>query len=291
MREGLIVKGYGGFFFVRSENSVWQCRVRGQLRYKENFLLVGDRVTFEAFEDGTGVIKDVFPRKNSLYRPPIANVDQAVIVMPLAQPEFDMSLLDRILVLCEIEKLNVVVCFNKLDLVADEYGKNVASIYQKVGYTTVLLSAIKKIGLESLKCLIENKISVLAGPSGAGKSTLLNAFDQTLALQTGEVSKKNQKGRHTTTYVELLKVAGGYVADTPGFSNLTLPRLKKTEVGHYFPEIRMLARQCRFSDCLHMREPDCAVKEALSNGEINSTRYNNYLSLLSEVIQKERIYR
>ncbi len=290
MQEGLIVKGYGGFYFVQSNTELWRCRGRGRLRFQEQSLLPGDRVLFLPLESGTGVIEAVLPRKNALRRPPVANVDQAILVISLAQPEPDLTLLDRLLVLCAFEKIDAVICFNKVDLVGEEFAHGLASVYHKVGYPTILTSALQGNGLENLRHLMKNKLSVLAGPSGAGKSTLLNALEPGLSLITGEVSKKLRRGRHTTKHVELISLAGGFVADTPGFSNLNLPQLERTELGFYFSEINELSKGCRFPDCLHMLEPDCTVKAALDRGMISSTRYQNYLSMLSEILAKERIY-
>ncbi|MDH7576495.1 MAG: ribosome small subunit-dependent GTPase A [Bacillota bacterium] len=290
MQEGLIVKGYGGFYFVRANQELWRCRGRGRLQFQEQCLLPGDRVLFAPLEGGTGVIETILPRKNTLRRPAIANVNQVILVFSLARPVPDLKLLDRLLVLCGIEKIDAVICFNKVDLADKEDAADLASLYGRVGYEAILVSALQARGLESLRQLIKNKISVLAGPSGAGKSTLLNALEPGLSLKTGQVSKKLKRGRHTTKYVELLPIAGGLVADTPGFSNLDLPRLERTELGFYFPEVYELSKGCRFHDCLHMREPDCAVRAALAEGLVSPARYQNYLSMLSEVLAKERIY-
>ncbi|NPV29792.1 MAG: ribosome small subunit-dependent GTPase A [Firmicutes bacterium] len=290
MHEGLIVKGYGGFYFVQSDQKIWRCRGRGRLQFKEQFLLPGDRVLFSPVEEGMGVIEAILPRKNTLRRPAVANVDQAILVFSLAQPEPDLKLLDRLLVLCGVEGIDAVICFNKLDLVDGEFAAGLASLYRGIGYVAILVSALQGRGVENLRDLIKGRLSVLAGPSGAGKSTLLNALEPGLSLKTGEVSRKLKRGRHTTRYVELLPLAGGLIADTPGFSNLDLPRLERTELGYYFPEIHELSKGCRFHDCLHMQEPGCAVRAAFQEGRINPTRYRNYLSMLFEVLARERIY-
>ncbi len=291
MKEGIIVKGYGGFFFVLSDGEIWRCRGSGRLRYEEQHLLAGDHVQFEPLGADEGVIKKVLPRRNMLIRPPVANVDQAIIVFSLAQPEPDLILLDRLLVLCGYEGIDAVICFNKIDLVSSETASDFAGIYQKLGYPTVLTSATLGEGIEDLRKLLKDKISVFAGPSGVGKSSLLNSLEPGLSLKTGEVSRKLRRGRHTTRHVELLSVGGGLVADTPGFSNLELPQMKSTELGLYFPEIRELTAGCRFSDCLHLGEPDCMVKKALADGSLIASRYQNYLKLLSEIMQKERNYK
>lgn len=290
MQEGLITKGYGGFYFVRSGEALCQCRGRGHLRRTEHSLLVGDRVLFSPLENGSGVIESVLPRQSVLGRPPVANVDQALLVVSLAHPEPDCILLDRLLVLCEAEQLEIVICLNKIDLVPEEYVSDLAAVYQGAGYQVVFTSALQGVGIATLREKVGDKISVMAGPSGAGKSTLINALEPGLSLRTGEISTKLKRGKHTTRHVELLPVADGLIADTPGFSNLVLPAMKRTELGCYFPEFAKLSEQCRFLDCLHDREPDCAVKTALQEGLISRCRYHNYLALLSEVIDKEKLY-
>ncbi len=290
MHQGLIVKGYGGFYFVQSDRGICRCTGRGRLKMSEQSLLVGDHVLFTIVENGSGVIERVLPRKNTLSRPPVANVDQAILVFALANPEPDLKLLDRLLILCEVERIDILICLNKVDLASGQFASKLAGIYQGAGYEVIFTSAIKKMGIESLREKVKGKISVVAGPSGAGKSTILNALEPGMALKTGEISSKLKRGRHTTRHVELLPVAGGFIADTPGFSNLYLPDMKRTELGRYFPEISDLAGQCRFLDCLHFQEPDCAVKAAIDKGIISRCRYQNYVTFLAEVMARERIY-
>jgi ribosome biogenesis GTPase len=290
MPEGFIVKGYGGFYFVQSGDTLCRCRGRGRLHRGKDVLLTGDRVLFTFQKNGDGVIESVMPRRSSLRRPPVANVEQVVLILSLAYPEPDFLLLDRLLVLCGVEELDVLVCFTKLDLVDIDQTEDWAGIYRQAGYRLILTSARQGTGLDELRRQLKGKISVVAGPSGVGKSTLLNALDPRLALETGEISQKIQRGKHTTRYVQLLTVAGGFVADTPGFSNLELPVMKRTELRYLFPEMDRLAGQCRFLDCLHISEPDCAVKKALAEGLISRSRYQNYQAFLIEVMAKERIY-
>lgn len=289
MREGLIIKGYGGFYYVRSGKETWCCRGRGRLR-REQSLLPGDHVLFTPFEKGEGVIEAIQQRKNALPRPPVANVDQVILVVSLAHPDPDLKLLDRSLVLCELEKLSVIICLNKIDLLDSGQTKDLKGVYQKAGYSTIFTSALYGDGLEKLGQALAGKVSVLSGPSGAGKSTLLNSLDPSLSLATGEISKKLKRGKHTTRYVELIPLCGGFVADTPGFSSLKLPSMKRSELGCCFPEINDFAAQCRFYNCIHLDEPNCGVKNALEQGLISSTRYHDYKQFLEEIISKERIY-
>ena len=289
MREGIILKGYGGFYYIKSGNETWRCRGRGRLR-REQVLLAGDWVLFTPLKEGEGIIESIKPRKNELPRPPVANVDQVINIVSLAEPMPDLKLLDRSLVLCELKKLEVLICFNKVDLVDEKKARQLMEIYQQAGYKTDLTSALYGNGLDLVCPHLAGKVSVLSGPSGAGKSTLLNALDPNLKLKTGEISKKLKRGKHTTRYVELLELCGGFVADTPGFSNLELPPMRREELGRCFPEIHQLSSQCRFVDCLHINEPDCGVKDALEKGMISTIRYQGYQQLLAEVIDKERIY-
>jgi ribosome biogenesis GTPase len=289
VREGLIIKGYGGFYYVRSGEETWCCRGRGRLR-RERSPLPGDYVLFTPLERGEGVIESIQQRKNVLLRPPVANIDQVVLVVSLASPDPDLKLLNRSLVLCELKKLGVVVCLNKIDLLEPGQAENLADIYRKAGYSTIFTSALYGDGLDKLHRVISGKVSVLSGPSGVGKSTLLNSLDPNLSLETGEISRKLKRGKHTTRYVELIPLCGGFIADTPGFSSLELPAMERTELSSCFPEMNQFSGKCRFGDCIHLDEPDCAVKKAVETGLISEARYQYYKQFLQEIISKERIY-
>jgi ribosome biogenesis GTPase len=314
MREGLLIKAYGGFYYVRAEGRTWELSARGRLRRvvpakavasatrpqagarrarpgeHPGAPVVGDRVLFTLLEDGSGTLESIMPRNNVLLRPHVANVDQVLLVASLAQPEPDLKLTDRILVCCQSERLQALICFNKVDLINREDAEKVLSIYAAAGYQVCATSALRGIGLEAISRAVEGKVSVMAGPSGAGKSTIINALNPFLAQGTGEISRRLGRGRHTTRHVELLPVAGGFIADTPGFSKLDLPPLDRADLAQYFPEFDNLPGKCRFLNCLHFNEPDCAVKQALEKGLITTSRYRNYLSFLAEVLTKERTY-
>jgi ribosome biogenesis GTPase len=303
MREGLLIKAYGGFYYVRAEGRTWELSARGRLRRGSTAEVaapgspalpgapvVGDRVMFTPMENCSGTLESILPRRNVLARPRVANVDQVLLVVPLAHPDPDLNLTDRMLICCQSERLQTLICFNKLDLVGREEADRLLSVYGKAGYQAFAASALKGDGLDTLRRAIDGKISVMAGPSGAGKSTIINALDPCFAQGTGEVSRKLGRGRHTTRHVELLPVADGFITDTPGFSNLDLPPLDRADLAKHFPEIRSLAGECRFLNCLHHKEPDCAVKQALDKGLIVASRYRNYLSFLAEVLVKERTY-
>ncbi len=290
MQEGLLIKAYGGFFYAQEGDRTWELKARGRLRRSDRSPIVGDRVLFTPSEQGTGTLESILTRRNVLLRPRVANVDQLLVVVPLTQPAPDLQLADRILICSKLERIPAVICFNKLDLASHGDVEAMLSLYGEAGYQVFATSALRGAGLEALRQVIAGKVSVMAGPSGAGKSTIINALDSRLAQETGEISDRIKRGRHTTRHAELLPVAGGFITDTPGFSNLELPKLDRVELSDYFPEIKSLAGGCRFMNCLHHNEPDCAVKEGLDHGLIGISRYQNYLTFLSELLVKERTY-
>ncbi|NLE89669.1 MAG: ribosome small subunit-dependent GTPase A [Dehalococcoidales bacterium] len=291
MREGIIVRAYAGFYYVKVDPEIWECKVRGRLRLNREKILPGDRVEVSETAPGKGVIERILPRTRELLRPAVANVQQVVVVMSLTQPEPNLGLLDRLLVLIEAEKMDPLIVFNKVDLVTEEVKRDLVELYRQAGYPVVATSACTGTGINELQGYLQGQISILAGPSGVGKSSLLNAVQPGLALRTGMVSQKIGRGRHTTRYVELLPLeAGGLVADSPGFSVLTLPRMKREELSSYFREMDELTGGCRFNSCLHRSEPDCVVKQARQEGRIDERRYQSYITLLQEVIANEQRY-
>lgn len=291
MPEGRVVKAYSGHYFVSHEDAVVDCKIRGRLQKEDKDVLVGDIVSFTfTCPDGLyGVIEDVLPRKTRLLRPPVANVDQAVIVVACCEPSPDLELLDRILTAVEADSLDIVICFNKIDLVSRYAADKLAKPYRNAGYDTVKVSARAGWGITRLRKALSGKLSVFAGPSGVGKSALLNALEPGLRLETGEVSARTGRGRHTTRYSHLLKIEpAGYVADTPGFSKLGLDRIDSRALGYLFPEFRIPMKDCKFSTCVHHKEPDCGVKEAVEAGHISEFRYGHYVKLLLEATERER---
>ncbi len=291
MLEGIITKGYSGFYYVQVQAELWECSLRGRFRVNTQDFLPGDRVRISPLKGNKGVIEQVLTRKNFLTRPAVANVDQAIIVLAARSPEPDLNLLDRIIIQVESAKIYPLILFNKADLLPPGAEPELLGIYSKIGYRILAVSAKTGRGIDELKELLREKISVVAGPSGTGKSTLLNRVQSGLELKTGEVSQKLRRGRHTTRHVELLPLdCGGLVADAPGFSSLNLPQIKREQLAAYFPEIDELAHACRFSSCLHWQEPECAVKAGLQQGTISPKRYENYITFLAEVIEHERRY-
>lgn len=291
MQEGKIIRSLSGFYDVQGEDKLVRCRARGRFRKDKITPLVGDWVKFDMETEGLGYVLEVCERKNAFVRPPIANVDQVLLVFSAVEPAFNTHLLDRFLVLAEAEQVTPVIIISKMDLVRVEEKEAIlhyAEIYKKIGYDVFLTSIQDSEGHVAIKDQISGKISVIAGQSGVGKSSLLNAIDPSLQLQTGEISKHLGRGKHTTRHVELLPVCGGYVADTPGFSNLDLTHFEKEQLTDYFLEMQAAKGQCKFRGCLHRKEPKCEVKRLVETNEIASFRYEHYVSFLEEIEEKRR---
>ena len=294
MINGKIIKGIGGFYYVDTEKGLYECRARGIFRKNKITPLVGDRVSISVVdeENKKGVVEEIEERDTELVRPPIANVDKALIVFAIKNPAPNLSLLDRFIVLAEKENLEIVIVFTKVDLDADgELLEELKSIYEVSGYKVIPVSNKLKLNIDKIKEELKENTVVFAGPSGVGKSSLLNEVDKNFELKTGEVSDKIKRGKHTTRHAELLKLeCGGMVADTPGFSSLTLDDIDESELKEYFIEFDK-HDDCRFgSRCIHENEPSCAVKEAVENGEISKKRYESYIQLLNEIRSGKRRY-
>ncbi|MBO8171093.1 MAG: ribosome small subunit-dependent GTPase A [Bacillaceae bacterium] len=296
MAKGRIIKALSGYYYVSDENNVvWQCRARGLFKKKGITPLVGDQVEFDPTGEKEGYVQNVLPRKNELIRPPVANIDLAVVVVSFDEPPFNPYLLDKILVHTEYAGIQSLICINKMDLERKK-GKQedidaMIQLYQSIGYPVITTSAKENEEIEQLKKHLAGKISVFAGPSGVGKSSLLSRIFPGRDLETGQVSTKLKRGRHTTRHVELLPFKeGGAVADTPGFSQLDFRHMEKEELSDCFIDLRAYSPQCKFRGCLHVSEPDCAVQEALENGGIHPERYEHYVQFLQEMNEKKRRY-
>ncbi len=288
---GLVLKRYSGFYYVQdAKEETIECKLRGKV--KNQVILVGDRVRFTRTEEDKGIIEEVMPRSVELVRPAIANVNQVLVVMSFDQPPPNINFLDRLLILIENLNLEAVIVLNKCDLSSNQEVENIKKHYPRIGYPVLLTSSTMKVGLLDLFQTMSGKISVVAGLSGVGKTSLLNMLFSGWELKTGQVSTKLSRGKHTTRHVELFPLpAGGWVADTPGFTVVDTPAIKREDLSCLFKEFVEPARECRFVNCLHSGERDCGVKKAVKNGLILTSRYQNYLTSLTEVIEKERCYR
>lgn len=290
--RGRVIKAVGGFYDVQADGgAIFRCRARGRLRKDGEGLYVGDVVQFTPLHGTQGVLEKPEHRRTLLKRPAIANTEQVVIVCSPQEPPLSVQFLNRLLVLAESRLIQPVICLNKTDLPGSiEALKLLKEAFHAAAYPLVLTSALDGRGLRELKELLRGRISVLAGPSGAGKSSLLNRLLPGATLRTAEVSEKLQRGRHTTRQVELLPLAeGGYVADTPGFSQLDLEDVDRTSLPALFPEFRKISACCRFAGCGHHEEPDCAVKQAVLEGVLPAVRYEHYLVFLKEVAIRGRL--
>jgi ribosome biogenesis GTPase len=293
MATGMIVKALSGFYYVQSEDEVFQCRGRGNFRKRQIKPLVGDQVEFEAENKTDGYILDVFERKNELIRPPIANVDQALLVFSALEPDFSPLLLDRFLVHIEANDLEPVIIISKVDLLNSHLLSEIEiykKLYEDIGYKVLLTSTFNQEGIEGILSHLNGRVSVVAGQSGVGKSSLLNSLKPELKIETNEISSHLGRGKHTTRHVELLKIGGGLVADTPGFSSLDFIDLEAEDLSNCFPEMASLATDCKFRGCTHTSEPKCAVKKAYEAGEISESRMKHYLQFLEEIKSQKRRY-
>ena len=290
--HGLIVRAQSGFFDVETKQGVVVAQLRGRHRLSQqesDLLALGDRVLVQQHEDGTGTIEEIVERERVLSRRApgiereqvlVANLDQAVFVFSCAEPDPNLRMLDRLLVVAEEQQIPAAICANKIDFMTKRQAKLIFGLYERIGYPVFYTSATKKRGIGKLRKALQGVISVFAGPSGAGKSTLLNAVQPDLGLRIGDVSQATGKGTHTTVVPRLAKLKrGGYVADTPGVKAFALWDIEPEEIDGYYREMKPLVEQCAFSDCTHFHEPGCAILEALERGEIDPHRYDSYCRL------------
>lgn len=290
--QGKIIKGIAGFYYIYAEDgNVYECKAKGIFR-KDNFKpLVGDNVEITVLneEEKEGSVTSILPRRNSLIRPAVANVDQAFLIFAMENPKPNFLLLDRFLIMMEQQEIPVVICFNKKDVGEKEEMEKLYEIYTGCGYRVVLSSTYEGEGMDEIHEILKGKTTVVAGPSGVGKSSITNCMQGEVQMETGEISKKLKRGKHTTRHSQVIPVEKNtFLVDTPGFSSLYLTDMKEEELRDYFPEFVMYEPQCRFQGCMHIHEPGCAVKEALSEGKISQQRYDNYLALYEELKEKRR---
>ena len=283
--QGIIIKSLAGFYYVEADGQVYQTRARGNFRKKGQTPYVGDFVDFSAEDQSEGYILKIHERKNSLVRPPIVNIDQAVVIMSAKEPDFNANLLDRFLVLLEQKTIEPLIYISKLDLLEDRSQLDAyKAIYEKIGYPFLY-------SLEELLPHLDKKVTVYMGQTGVGKSTLLNRIAPDLALETGQISDSLGRGRHTTRAVSFYNVNGGKIADTPGFSSLDYEVKESELLNDCFPELAEVSQGCKFRTCTHTHEPACAVKLALETGKVAQSRYDNYLQFLSEIEQTRETFK
>ena len=286
------MKGIGGFYYVYVEQQgLYECRARGIFRNKKMKPNVGDVVDIDVLseEEKTGNLVKIHKRKNQLIRPMASNVDQALVIFSVHEPEPNFHLLNRFLITMEQQEIPVIICFNKTDLSTEQQQEQLRKDYENSGCIVVFQAAAKGEGVTQVEELLRGKTTIMAGPSGVGKSSTLNCISKDRQMETGEVSEKIKRGKHTTRHSELFMIGeDSYIMDTPGFSSLYVNDFEKEELKYYFPEFELYEGQCRFNGCDHIHEPGCAVKEAVEKGKIHAVRYEDYKELYEELKNKRR---
>ena len=290
--QGKIVKGIAGFYYVHVvESGLYECQAKGIFRKEKLKPLVGDMVEIDILDETEkkGNIVKILERKNELIRPAVANIDQALVVFAVTKPKPHFNLLDRFLIMMESKDIPVILCFNKKDIATEPEIQELKEIYAACGYQMIFTSALEEDNVDEVKQLLRGKTTAIAGPSGVGKSSLINIFQPDAKMETGSISEKIERGRHTTRHSELIWIEENtYIMDTPGFSSLYTNEFEKEELKYYFREFEQYEGQCKFLGCDHIHEPGCRVKQALEEGGIHPVRYQNYLEMYQELKDKRR---
>lgn len=289
---GKIIKGIAGFYYVKvAESGIYECKAKGSFRKEKIKPLVGDNVEIEVLDEEhkLGNIEVICPRENELIRPAVANIDQALVVFAVTKPKPHFNLLDRFLIMMEYKEIPVVLCFNKKDIATSPEMKQIQEIYESCGYQMIFTSALLTENIEELHTFLKGKTTAVAGPSGVGKSSLINLLSPAAEMETGSISTKIERGKNTTRHSELLPIdEDTYIMDTPGFSSMYTNEFEKEDLKFYFPEFAPYEGQCRFQGCNHVNEPSCAVKAAADRGVIHPMRYESYLGIYKELLEKEK---
>lgn len=280
--QGIIVKGIAGFYYVKAASRVIECKARGKFRHDELIPLIGDIVEIDVVKD-KGIINEIHERRNSLLRPAVANVTQAFVVFSLRNPDINLDLINKFLLQCEYNHIKAIVCLNKIDLVNIADYKVILNMLNRSGYRNLLIGAKEGLRVDELKSMLPGNVTVICGPSGSGKSTLLNKIFGKDIMEVGLVSEKLKRGKHTTRHSELVEIDGGLLMDTPGFSSLDLNFITIDRLESCFPEFHDYIGMCNFTHCLHYKEPNCAVKEAVEEKKIDQIRYDFYIKTLVEI--------
>ena len=290
--QGKIIKGIAGFYYVHVAGSgVYECKAKGIFRKDGVKPLVGDDVEMEVTheKDMEGNIMRILPRKNELVRPAVANIDQALVVFAVTKPKPHFNLLDRFLVMMETKEIPAILCFNKADIAGDAEIAGLKAVYENCGYPLIFTSAKKEENIDRLKELLSGKTTAIAGPSGVGKSSLINLLQSGVKMETGSISRKIERGKHTTRHSELIMLGDeSYIMDTPGFSSLYAGNMEKEDLKYCFPEFAPYEGKCRFNGCGHIHEPGCAVKQAADEGKIHRIRYEDYVMMYRELQERKR---
>lgn len=290
--QGKIVKGIAGFYYVHVESgAVYECKAKGSFRNLHIKPMVGDNVEMKVLDEEKklGNLEEILERTSTLIRPAVANVEQALIIFSIVRPDPNYNLLDRFLIRMERQNLPVIICFNKQDIASPEEKAELQASYETCGYKVLFVSGTTGEGMDELRSLLEGKTTTVAGPSGVGKSTIVNYLNPKAEMETGAISEKIGRGKHTTRHSEIIALGNGtYIMDTPGFTTLDISEIQKEELGLYYPEFVKFEPYCRYAGCAHITEPECGVKQAVEDGKITKVRYDNYCQLYQALKEVRR---